>query len=49
MAWKVEFQKDAEKELGRIDKEQARRILKYLFEKIATDKNPRRFGASLKY
>jgi len=29
MVWKVEFQKDAEKELSRIDRQQAKRILRY--------------------
>jgi len=48
MAWKVEFQKAAEKDLARIDRQQAKRILKYLFERIATDENPRRFGDGLK-
>jgi len=48
MAWKVEFQKDAEKELARIDRQQAKRILRYLFERIATEEDPRRFGDGLK-
>ena len=46
MAWKVEFQKDAEKELARIDRQQAKRILRYLFERIATEEDPRRFDAT---
>ena len=48
MAWRVEFQKDAEKELARIDRQQAKRILRYLFERIATEEDPRRFGDGLK-
>ena len=48
MAWKIEFKKDAEKELGRIDRQQAKRILRYLYERIATEKDPRRFGDGLK-
>ena len=48
MAWKVEFQKDAEKELARIDRQQAKRILRYLFERIATEEDPRRFSDGLK-
>ncbi|MBU1196791.1 MAG: type II toxin-antitoxin system RelE/ParE family toxin [Proteobacteria bacterium] len=48
MLWKVEFEKEAEKELDRIDRPQAKRILKYLFERIATTDDPRRFGEALK-
>ncbi len=48
MAWTVEFQKDAEKELGKLDRQQAKRILRYLYKKIATDEDPRRFGDGLK-
>jgi mRNA interferase RelE/StbE len=48
MAWKIEFQKDAEKELSKIDQQQAKRILQYLHERIATEKDPRRFGDGLK-
>jgi mRNA interferase RelE/StbE len=48
MAWTVEFDPQAEKELDRLDSQQAKRILKYLFERIATDKDPRRFGDPLR-
>jgi mRNA interferase RelE/StbE len=41
MAWTVEFDPQAEKELDRLDSQQAKRILKYLFERIATDEDPR--------
>ncbi len=40
MAWKVEFDE--------LDPEQARRILKYLYGRIATKENPRRFGEPLR-
>lgn len=49
MAWTVEFDRQAEKELDRIDPQYAKRILKYLSERIATDKDPRRFGAPLRH
>ncbi len=49
MAWRVEFQQDAERELGRIDKQHVKRILRYLFERIATEEDPRRFGAALQH
>ena len=48
MAWRVEFESQAEKELGRLDPQYAKRILKYLFERIATDEDPRRFGDPLR-
>ena len=44
MPWKVEFEREAEKELNRIDRQQAKRILKYLFERIASSDDPRRCG-----
>lgn len=49
MVWKVEFHKDAEKELDKLDKQHARRILKYMFERIATKESPRRFGEQLQH
>ena len=49
MTWRVEFESQAEKELSRIDPQYARRILKYLNERISTDEDPRRFGDPLRY
>ena len=49
MAWKVEFEKEARKELKKIDPQQAKRILKYLFERIVGNEDPYRFGEALKY
>ena len=48
MVWKVEFVQEAEKELKVLDKQYAKRILKYLSERIATSEDPRRFGTALK-
>ena len=48
MPWKVEFEREAEKELNRIDRQHAKRILRYLFERIASSDDPRRFGEALK-
>ncbi len=48
MAWKVEFDPRADKDLDRIDSQIAKRILKYLYERIATDEDPRRFGDPLR-
>ena len=48
MLWKVEFEREAEKELDRIDRQHAKRILRYLFERIESPDDPRRFGEALK-
>ncbi len=48
MAWRIEFDSQAESDLRKIDREIQRRILRYLREKIATEKDPRRFGAPLR-
>ncbi|MDO5091490.1 MAG: type II toxin-antitoxin system RelE/ParE family toxin [Cardiobacteriaceae bacterium] len=47
MAWKVEFVRDAEKELRKLDKVVARRILRFLQERIAPLDNPRALGRAL--
>lgn len=47
MAWKVEWDNRAIDELKKLDKEAARRILKYLRERIEGDEDPRRFGKAL--
>ena len=49
MAWKVEFEKEALKELKKIDPQQAKRILQYLFERIVGNEDPHRFGEALKH
>ena len=47
MAWLIEFEKEAEKELRKLDKQAARRIVKFLRERIAPLDNPRSIGAPL--
>ena len=47
MAWIVQFDAAADRDLKKIDQQQKRRILKYLKKKIATKKDPRRFGDPL--
>lgn len=49
MAWRVEFESQADKELARLDPQHAKRILKYLSERIATDEDPSRFGDPLRH
>lgn len=47
MAWKVELSPGADRELGKLDPQQARRILKFLFERVARLEDPRGIGEAL--
>lgn len=47
MAWTVELDPAAEKELDKLDPQQARRILKFLFERVALLDDPRSIGEAL--
>ena len=47
MAWTIKIDKAAKKELAKLDKTTADRILRFFEERIATDENPRRFGEGL--
>lgn len=46
MVWMIEFAASAEKELSKMDKSAAKRILNILRERVATD--PRLWGKSLR-
>jgi mRNA interferase RelE/StbE len=48
MTWKVEFDNRARKELRKLDSQTQNRILTWLRETLATNKDPRRTGTSLK-
>ena len=48
MAWKVEFDGAAEHDLDKLDPQVARRILSFLFERVATLDDPRSIGEALK-
>ncbi len=48
MDWQVSFDPAAERELKKLDPQIARRILKFLFERVAMAADPRRLGAALK-
>ena len=48
MDWRVEFDPAAERELRRLDPPETRRILRFLFDRVAGSANPRRIGAALK-
>ncbi|MEI7934876.1 MAG: type II toxin-antitoxin system RelE/ParE family toxin [Chlorobiaceae bacterium] len=46
MAWKIEITGEAEKELSRIDKPAAKRLIRYLRERVSVE--PRSLGKSLR-
>ncbi len=48
MAWKVELDPRAERELGKIDRQTARRILAFLRDRVAPMDDPRSIGEALK-
>jgi mRNA interferase RelE/StbE len=47
MAWKIEFSAEADRELSKLDKPQAKRILKFLQERVAKIDDPRSIGKAL--
>ncbi len=48
MAWRIEFHPRAEKELSKFDRETARRIVRFLRDRVATLEDPRSLGEALK-
>lgn len=46
-AWRVEFDRDAARDLKKLGAEAQRVILRYLRERIAVAEDPRRFGHAL--
>jgi len=47
MVWKIEIEASANKELDKIDFQQARRILRFLFDRVAHLEDPRSIGEAL--
>jgi mRNA interferase RelE/StbE len=47
MAWQIELSHLAEKNLDQLDRQAARRILAFLFERIAPLESPRMLGEAL--
>ena len=47
MVWKIELERSAEKELDQLDGQIARRLLKFIFQRLAFLENPRSIGESL--
>jgi mRNA interferase RelE/StbE len=48
MAWKVEIDPSAERELDKLDRQTARRILRFLSERVADSRDPRGLGEALR-
>ena len=48
MAWRIEIDKAAERELDKLDKQIARRILAFLNDRVADLEDPRSIGEALK-
>ena len=46
--WTIEYDENAARDLANLDRQSAKRIKKYLDERIATDEDLRRFGEELK-
>jgi len=47
MAWRIEFTVQVDRDLGKLDPQQSKRILKFLHERIARLDNPRSIGPAL--
>jgi len=47
MTWKVDLLPQAEGDLGKLDPQDARRISRFLFERVAKLENPRSIGEAL--
>ncbi|CAJ6510915.1 RelE protein [Burkholderia pseudomallei] len=48
MAWRIEIDPGAEKELDKLGREAAKRILRFLFDRVAKLDDPRSIGEALK-
>jgi mRNA interferase RelE/StbE len=48
MTWTIEFDPSAKKELDKIDRHQAKRILQFLFDRVSHLQDPRSIGEALK-
>jgi len=48
MAWRVELDRAAVRDLGKLDRQAARRILAFLHGRVATLEDPRSIGETLK-
>ena len=47
MAWRIEYSKDAGKEIAKLDKPIAQRIIRFMGSRVAKLENPRSIGQAL--
>ncbi len=47
MTWVIKLERRAERQLKQLDKTQAQRILRFLFERVSALENPRDLGEAL--
>ena len=47
MAWRIEYGKEAEKEIAKLDRQIAQRIIRFMGSRVAKLDNPRRIGDAL--
>ena len=48
MAWQIEFDESAKKELAKLDRKVARRLIEFLKDRVLSQKDPRSVGQALK-
>jgi mRNA interferase RelE/StbE len=48
LAWKIDFEQDAIRQLNRLDKSVRHRIIEYLELRLAASADPRKFGKPLR-
>lgn len=48
LAWRIEITETAKKQLAKLERQAQLEIVRYLREKIATEEDPRRYGAPLR-
>ncbi len=48
MAWTIEYAETARKQLRKLDKTTARRIVEFMDTRVATGENPRKVGKALR-
>jgi mRNA interferase RelE/StbE len=47
LAWRIEYADRAKRDLGKLDRQSAKRILDYMDERVAKHDNPRDLGKAL--
>ena len=47
MAWRIEYSRDADKEIAKLDMQIAQRIIKFMGYRVAKLENPRSIGEAL--